>query len=178
MPIAVFVPPLTANLLSNVDSNKDYADGLLNIRQKFSGFRKSYSEFLALLKDPTVTLKEKIDAKKQLVTRITGIIDRGEGGHALNVKTIWDKVISSSLDNSGASTKLSLSGLVSLLLEQLGKEGIKGKARALFDLWTDTLNMKNYGSVIEKAFKTEISLMEVDRYKSYSGAIRKIIKST
>ncbi|MCP5105065.1 MAG: hypothetical protein GY950_16880 [bacterium] len=177
MPIAVFVPPLTAKLLSTVDSPKDYSNELLELREKFSGFRKAYSEFLAVLKDPSITLKEKIDSKKKMITRITGIIESGQSGHALNVKTIWDKLISSSLDEGGSSTKLSLSGMVSLLLEQLAKEKTKGHARALFDLWTDTLNLKNYGQLIEKAFKTKIDATEVERYKRYSQALRQLIKS-
>lgn len=177
MPIAVFVPPLTAKLLSTVDSPKDYSNELLELREKFSGFRIAYSEFLAVLRDPSITLQEKIDSKRKMISRITGIIESGQSGHALNVKTIWDKLISSSLDEGGPSTKLSLSGMVSLLLEQLAKEKTKGQARALFDLWTDTLNLKDYGQLVEKAFKTKIDATEVERYKHYSQALRQLIKS-
>ena len=112
-----------------------------------------------------------------MISRITGIIESGQSRHALNVKTIWDKLVSSSLDEQGPSTKLSLSGMVSLLLEQLAKENAKGQARALFDLWTDALNLKDYGQLVEKAFKTEIDSREVERYKQYSQALRQLIKS-
>ncbi|GAF76036.1 unnamed protein product, partial [marine sediment metagenome] len=177
MPVAVFVPPLTAKLLSKVDSPKDYSNGLLELREKFSGFRKAYSEFLAVLRDPTTTLQKKIESKKKMIARITGIIESGQSRHALNIKTIWDKLVSSSLDEDGPSTKLSLSGMVSLLIEQLTKEKAKGHARALFDLWTDTVNLKDYGQLVEKSFKTEIDASEVERYKQYSQALRQLIKS-
>ena len=176
--VAVFVPPLTAKLLSRVDSPTQYADELLQLREDFTGFRTAYAQFLAILKDPNVALKTKIDAKKKMISRITEIIDSGESGHAFNVRTIWDKVILSSLGSDGASTNLSLSGMVSLLLEQASTEMTKGKARALFDLWTDTLNMKDYGALLERSFNTEIKPDELDRYKRYSEALRSLIKSS
>ena len=178
MPVAVFVPPLTTKLLSRVDSPNQYADELLQLREDFTGFRTAYAEFLAVLKDPTITLKTKIDAKKKMISCITGIIDSGESGHALNVKTVWDKVIGSSLDSDGASTKLSLSGMVSLLIDQVSTEMAKGKARALFDLWTDTLNMKDHGALLERSFRTEIEPAELERYKEYSEALRSLIRSS
>jgi hypothetical protein len=179
MPVSVFIPPLTAKLLSRVsDSPNDYPNELLQLRDKFSGFRKAYGEFLAILQDPNVTLKTKIDAKKKMISRITGIIDQGDSRHALHVKTIWDKIFSANFDNSGVSTKLSLSGLMTILIDQLSAEGAKGQARAIFDLWTDTLNLKNYGELLEKSFKTEIDPKEIEQYKKYSVSVRKIINDT
>lgn len=177
MPISVFIPPLTAKLLSRVDSPKQYADELLELREDFTDFRTAYNEFLTILKDPNVTLKAKIDAKKRMMSRVTGIIDSGESRHALNVKTIWDKLISSSLDVEGASTKLSLSGMVSILLDQTSIERTKGKARALFDLWTDSLNMKDHGALLESSFNTEIDPNEVKQYKKYSESLRFLIRT-
>jgi hypothetical protein len=133
MPVSVFVPPMTARILTTVDSRAHYIEEIVKLRDKFSGFRQSYREFLSMLGDSSVTLKDKIDAKKKMLTRITGIIEQGESGHALNVKTVWDKLVSSSLNEEGTSTKLSLSGLASLLIDQLSKENAKGHAKALFD---------------------------------------------
>jgi len=176
MPVALFVPPLTAKVLSESGSPRDYPGQILALRDRFAGFRKTYNEFLSLLKDPEVTIKEKIAAKERLFEQITGVIERGEAGHALNVRTLWDKLVSSQLDQSGPSAKLSLSGLVSLLIEQAMKERTKGRARALFDLWVDTLNLKNYGALIEKAFKTKIQHQEIERFQKYSVAVRAIIR--
>jgi hypothetical protein len=178
MPVAVFVPPLAAKLLSRVRSLQDCPSELLELRENFSGFRTAYGEFLAVLKDPQVTLDKKIDAKKKMISRITGIITKGESRHALHVKSIWDKMVSSSLDEAGISNKLSLSGFVSVLMDQLTSEGIKGHARALFDLWTDTLNIKNYGELIEKSFKRTIESAEIDQFNLFSEAVRKLIKCT
>jgi len=94
----------------------------------------------------------------------------------LNVITIWDKAIGISFDGLGVSPKLSLSGIISLLIEQIQKEHTRGKARALFDLWTDTVNLKNYGNLIEKTFHTEIDPFEADQVKLYSAAIRSILR--
>jgi hypothetical protein len=120
-------------------------------------------------------LKQKIDAKKHMVTRIGGVIQVGESGHSLNVRTLWEKIIDSSLDQSGVSSKVSLSGMVSLLLDQLSKERVKGQARALFDLWTDTMNLRNYEQLIERSFEARIEVTEAARYKAYSEAVRKLI---
>lgn len=176
MPVAVFIPPLTAKVLSRVGSPDDYPDAVLTLRGTFSGFRDSHREFLAIVSDPNVTLKEKIDAKKRMFSRITGIIDKGESGHALNVKTIWNKLVSSSVDDSGVSARLSLSGLISLFFDQLASERVRGQARALFDLWTDTLNLKNYGELIEKSFGTTIDSAELQLHKEYTESVRKLIR--
>lgn len=177
MPVSIFIPPLTANILSKKCSPKEYPSEILELRDKFKGFRVAYSEFIQLLRDPNITLKEKISAKERLYKSILGVIESGEGQHTLNLRTIWDKLISSQIGESEISTKVSFSGLVSVLLDQLLKERIKGRARSLFDLWTDTLNLKNYGKLIEETFKTEINTNEIDFLKKYSNAIRAIIKS-
>ena len=72
----------------------------------------------------------------------------------------------------------SIIGMVSLLLDQALKETAKGKARALFDLWTDTLNMKEYGPLLERSFKTDIKPMDVERYKKYSESLRLLIRAS
>lgn len=176
MPLAVFIPPLTAKLLARVNSPDDYPGEVLALREKFAGFRSSYREFVAIVRDPNVTLKNKIDAKRRMLSRITGVLDKGESGHALNVKTILSKLFSSSVDDSGVSAKLSLSGLMSLLCDQMATERVKGQARALFDLWTDTLNLRDYGGLIEKTFGTTIDSAELELYKGYTESVRRLIR--
>lgn len=177
MPVTIFVPPLTANILSKAPPSRDYVSEILYLREKFAPFRKTYNEFVELLKSSDVTIREKIYAKERLFNAMTGIIERGDGQHALNVRTIWDKLITSEFGESGVSSKFSLSGMVSVAVEQILKEQKIGRARALFDLWTDTLNMKNYSSLIEKTFNTVIDPIEVEKFKKYSEAVRSIIRN-
>ena len=177
MPVALFIPPLTAKVLSEISHPSECVIEILELSRKFTKFRKTYGEFLRALQRPDLTLREKIAVKKRLVEDIRGIIESGEGQHALNVRTILDKVISSDFGDSGISAKLSLSGVISVLVEQMLKEHTKGHAKALFDLWTDVLNIKNYGSLIEKVFRTELDPQEIEFFENYSSAIRTIIRS-
>ncbi len=177
MPIAIFIPPLTAKVLSQMSRPNKCAVEILELRHKFAKFRKTYGEFSKTLQDPDLTLREKMAVKKRLVENISGVIESGEGQHALNVRTMLDKVIGSDFGDTGVSTKLSLSGAVSILIEQVLKEYTKGHAKALFDLWTDVLNIKNYGALIEKSFRTELDSKEIEFFKNYSSAIRSIIRS-
>jgi hypothetical protein len=177
MPVALFIPPLTAKILSESASAQDFPSQILALRDRFAGFRDTYNKFLLLLKDPSITMKDKIAAKERLFKDITGVIERGEADHALNIRTLWDKLVSSELDRSGPSAKLSLSGLVSLVVEQAMKEHTKGRARAIFDLWVDTLNLKNYGVLIENTFHTKIRNEDVERFQRYSRAVKAIIRN-
>jgi acyl carrier protein len=63
-----------------------------------------------------------------------------------------------------------------MLLDELLKERTKGRARALFDLWTDALNVTNYGSLLESAFGVTISDDEYESVKTYSQGIRAIAR--
>jgi hypothetical protein len=57
------------------------------------------------------------------------------------------------------------------------KEHTKGRARAIFDLWVDTLNLKNYGVLIENTFHTKIRNEDVERFQRYSRAVKAIIRN-
>ena len=122
MPVAIFIPPLTAKVLSGISHPSECAIEILELRNKFAKFRKTYRDFSRILQQPDMTLREKIAMKKRLVENISGVIESGEGQHALNVRTILDKVIGSDFGDSGISTKLSLSGAVSVLIEQTLKD--------------------------------------------------------
>jgi hypothetical protein len=176
MPVALFLPPLTTAVLQKGAKGHNIINEALELRRRFASFRDSYREFEDTLKDPNVSLRDKIAAKNRLFASIVGVIKDDPGRHGLNIKTVWDKVVSSSLDEKGPATKLSLSGLISILLDELLKERTRGKARALFDLWTDALNVKNYGQLLESAFGVTISLEEYKSVKAYSEAVRVIAR--
>jgi hypothetical protein len=80
MPVALFIPPLTAKILSESASAQDFPSQILALRDRFAGFRDTYNKFLLLLKDPSITMKDKIAAKERLFKDITGVIERGEAG--------------------------------------------------------------------------------------------------
>jgi hypothetical protein len=177
MPAAMFLPPLTSAVLQRGTARGDILAEVLELRRRFEPYRATYREFEAILRDKDRTLGDKIAAKKRLFTEIVGVLDSKPGEHALHIRTLWDKVVSSSLDEKGVGTTFSLSGAVSLLVDQLLVERTKGRARALFDLWTDALNVKDYGSLVRRTFGVEISPAEVDFVKEYSQAVRAIIRS-
>lgn len=177
MPVAIFIPPLTARLLDRADSVGRLPAELLALRQEFASIRVSYNAFTALLSDPTVSIHEKISARQRLFQDITGMMERNDVAGSLNLKVLWDKLAGAEAGADGVSSKLSLSGAVSVLLDEFVKSRKMGRARALFDLWTDTVKMKNYGTLIEKAFKTKIDPKEVETLRVYSGAIRKLVGS-
>jgi hypothetical protein len=176
MPAALFLPPLTTAVLQTGARRGNVMGEVLKLRRRFEPYRQTYREFEAILQDSTRTLREKIAARNRLFNEIIGVLNAAPGEHALHIKTIWDKVISSSLDERGIGSKLSLSGMVSVLIDQLVVERTKGRARALFDLWTDALNVKDYGLLVQQAFGAKISASDVELMKAYSLAVRAIIR--
>jgi hypothetical protein len=107
MPAALFVPPLTTAVLKRGARGRDMLNEALELRRKFAPFRDTYREFEETLRDPAITLREKIAAKNRLFTSIVGIIEGEPGQHALNIRTVWDRLISSSFDEKGPATNLS-----------------------------------------------------------------------
>jgi hypothetical protein len=122
-----------------------------------------------------VSIEEKITNRRKLFQDIKEMMDRNDVGGTLNLKVLWEKLAGMQVGTDGLSSKLSLSGAVSVLLEQFIKSHKKGRARALFDLWTDTVKMENYGTLIEKAFKTRVDPKEIETLRAYSGAVQKLI---
>jgi hypothetical protein len=175
MPISIFIPPLTARLLDRADGLGKLPDELMSLREEFARIRESYNSFAALLSDPAVSLSDKIAARKKLFQDITGMMERNDVAGSLNLKVLWDKLAGAEAGADGVSSKLSLSGAVSVLLDEFVKSRKKGRARALFDLWTDTVKMKNYGTLIERAFKTTVDPREVETLRAYSRAVRKLV---
>lgn len=177
MPLPVIVPPLTAHVLSRASSSAEYGNELLELRERFSEYRRTYREFNDLLRDPEVPIKKKLHERALLSDSIKSIIDRGESEHAINVRAIFDTLFSSDLDPSGMSVGLSLTRLVQVATDQIRQRRIRGRARALFDLWSDATNLKNYGSLIERTFGTEINPREARALNSYAAATKSILNS-
>lgn len=172
MPVAIYVPPMTAKILAKHPPLDDLLTEVLELRKAFDGFRATYREFSELLRSDSVSLKKKIEAKNKMFNSIVAAVEQGGTAHALHVKTIWDKLVSSSLDEQGVATKLSLSGMASLLLEQAKEAHTKGRASALFDLWTDTVNIKNYAGLLQSYFGTTINDEEIKHLKDYALGVR------
>lgn len=175
MPVAIFVPPFTAKLLNQAEGTKRLSTELLALREEFAPIRKSYSAFSSLLADPDVSIHHKMIARKKLFEDISGMIDHKDISSSLNLKILWDKLVGSEAGDGGISTKFSLSGAVSVLVDEFVKSRKKGRARALFDLWTDTVKMKSYSKLIEKSFGTTIDTRAVENLQSYSRAIQKLV---
>jgi hypothetical protein len=176
LPVTVFVPPLTAKVLGRGARGEGLLSAVVDLREEFTGLRSAYSEFRRGLEDPSRTLRDQLSAKKRMYDQVLGLFD-GDSGHALNVRTVWDKLVSASLDEAGSSSKLSLSGAVSLLLDQLSQKQIRGRARALFDLWADTTNIENYGGLLESSLGVRVDTEEAKFVRSYSEAERRIIRT-
>ncbi len=62
-------------------------------------------------------------------------------------------------------------------MDQYSHQKATGHAKALFDLWSDTLSIQNYGGLIQKSFGVEIDPKEVESLKQYSASIRSLISS-
>jgi hypothetical protein len=80
--------------------------------------------------------------------------------------------VGSNLDGEGVTTKPSLSGMASLVLEQAMEAHTRGRAQALFDLWTDTMNIENYGELLQSYFGRPIPPREIQHLKNYALEVR------
>lgn len=172
MPVAVYVPPMTAKILAKNPPIEDLLTEVLELRSAFDTFRATYREFSELLRSDSVSLKKKLEAKNKMFSSIVTAVEHSGTAHSLNVKTIWDKVVGANLDEKGLATKLSLSGMASLLLEQAMEARTTGRAQALFDLWTDSVNIENYCGLLESYFGTPIRPQEVKHLKAYATGVR------
>lgn len=176
MPSQVFIPPLTATILAKHPGPDNYADEILEMRRRFDKYRETYREFNALIADPNVTIKEKLQAKQRLDDSIKSIIAQGASGHSLNIQTIFDSILNADWGEEGVSVSLSIVGVLVALLKQFQKMQVRGRARAIFDLWSDGKNLSGYGSLIEKSFGVQIDPAEMDSLEGYSSAVRSIIR--
>lgn len=176
MPTPMYVPPIMAAVLEKKPPPKDIPNEIIKLRHKFSNYRKKYRSFLEDLQNPNLSIKEKLENKARLVDAIESVIKKQTTNHALNIKTIWDKMVSSSLSEEELSSRISLSGAASLIIEEIHRQHVMGRAKAIFDLWTDTRSIKNYGKLLEDNFGTTITSEEIDFTSKYSHALKTIIR--
>lgn len=78
----------------------------------------------------------------------TSLINEGHGERGLNLRTLWEGTFSADISEEGLSSGLSLASIANILIKKVATERAKGRAKALFDVWTNTLNMKNYGKLV------------------------------
>ena len=99
---------------------------------------------------------------------------KGEVSKAsLTMRIVWDGLIAPTIGDFSIHT--AATRVISLLLKQLNRVGIKGRAKSLFDLWINTLNIREYGKLLENNFKCMLDSDELEKYKLYSRGIREII---
>ena len=174
MPVRFFLPPLTAIILSKAPASPtDYISEILRLRDQFSVFRRRYSELAHILENEDLPLRKKLAAKKKYYDDVVKMLKGEVSKASLTMRIVWDGLIAPTIGDFSIHT--AATRVISLLLKQLNRVGIKGRAKSLFDLWINTLNIREYGKLLENNFKCMLDSDELEKYKLYSRGIREII---
>jgi hypothetical protein len=169
-PVRVYVPPAPALILERVATHVSrLVDEILAMREEFAEFRVKYREHQAVLNAPAeYTLAELLDAKKESffeVETALKAISTGRQSSRLMME-IYDAVVGASLspDDSGVELKVSspISKLLGLGLKELGARIVRGRARCLFDLWKNVMDIRGYDSLVTSTFDLEDTALNED----------------
>lgn len=169
-PVRVYVPPAPALILERAATNiNNLVDEIFTMREEFAQFRVKYREHQAVLSAPEkYTLAELLDAKRESffeVETALKAVASGRQGSRLMME-IYDAVVGASLspDDNGVEIKLSspISKLLGVGLKELGGRIVRGRARCLFDLWKNVMDIRGYDSLVTKTFDLEDKALSDD----------------
>lgn len=169
-PMRVYVPPAPALILQRAATQVNkLIDEILVMRDEFAQFRKKYRQHQAVLSAPNnYKLAELLDAKRESffeVEMALNAISKSRQTSRLMME-IYDAVVGASLspDDNGMELKVSspISKLLGLGLKELGIRIVRGRARCLFDLWRNVLEIRGYDSLVTNTFDLEDSALNED----------------
>lgn len=163
----IFIPPISALVFEKAKSEKDIFKAAEEIRYNFSDLRKTFSEYELKLKDDSLSIKESLNALNELESITSNINSKYPKGSIANISEWRDlgillKLIDGiSVDDLSSLTSLFLGKPLKYLAYNLKKR----KAKYLFEMVDNFLNIQNYGSLIQRTFKFDINEIHIKRCK-------------
>ena len=157
--IQIFIPPISSIIFARSKNIGEVAKHTIEVKEEFAELRKNFDSYEKKITDSSLSLKESLEAHYELESSINLLFKKKSDSIPRTIVE-W-KDISTSIkfiDGISASDISSLSNIMlGAPLKVLGNRIKKRKARYLFQLQDDFLNINNYGRLIQNLFKKEIT---------------------
>src|SRR5713226_268478 len=168
-PIPMYIPPIPAVVLERCGGKAPrFLAETIALREEFSDSRKKLIEYQKVISEGSRSLGELSQAYKDSVSDVVRELDRLKFKRTDSklVLELWEAVGETKLEEKGVDSSvqvsLNLGTLLSKGIKWFTVRRIKAGARLLFDLYEKTLQIKNYGSLINSVFKVDASQFSRD----------------
>ena len=145
--IQIYIPPLLSILLSRCNKKDDFPERLIELREEFQNLRTSVHKYLKDIKKPK-SLKEQLKVVQGIVQAFDLLKKEMTEVHTSIIYQSWEIV------REGAPFKI-FAGIMDLLVEKEKKDSILRQIHPFVDLWTMSLEIRDYGRLLEKVFGEE-----------------------
>jgi len=164
-PIPLFIPPIPALVLERCGGQLSRSfDEVLALREEFdTARRKLWSYQGVLANNESRSVGELLQAYRDSVADVTRALDRlaAKRTDSKLVMELWDTTIqlgvSSKEDAIAAEPRLNLAALLGRGFRWLEDRRIRARARLFFDVYEKALQIRQYGHLVTRLFKTEES---------------------
>lgn len=183
-PIPMYIPPIPAVILERCEgkASKFFIE-TLRLRDEFAGTRKRLWKYQQVIsgKD-NLSLGEQFQAYQDSVADVVRELNRLQLKRTDSrlVLEIWDAVgelkVAEQSSYPELQSSLNLGALLSLGIKGFKVLQVKARARQLFDLYNKTLQIRNYGNLLEKVFHVESKKLvnDIDKIEKLGTAIDKL----
>jgi hypothetical protein len=164
-PIPLYIPPILAIILERcgMDSSRFFSEALA-LREEFTASRRKIWTYQNLISNEEGrSLGELSQSYRDSVSDISTALDSVSKNRTDSnlVMELWEAVCDVNVKgNEGklaVDTSLSLSGLLSKGFRWVEVQRVRARARLLFDVYKKAHQVKAYGSLVTKVFKTDPS---------------------
>jgi hypothetical protein len=163
-PIPMYIPPIPAVVLERCSGKATrFIPEAIALREEFADSRRKIAKYQSVLSEGERSLGELSQAYSDSVSDVVRELDRLKLKRTDSklVLEMWEAVGETKLGEQGMNPdvqiSLNLGALLSKGLKWFAVRRVKARARLLFDLYEKTLQIRNYGGLINDVFKVDQS---------------------
>lgn len=174
--VGVFIPPIPAIILSKISTPQEIAEAALEVRENLAPLRKAFHVYEQTVKDDSLPLRESLSALRSLESIASALSKRYERHDVLSM-TEWRDVFNivpkdmEDLDETGLNEGKILKFLLGLPVKRLTKFLRNRRILYLLRLRERFLNIREYGTLIQKVYGFEISNSQVASFREISERV-------
>lgn len=153
----IFIPPITAKILSSSIKIKEIPKIALDMKHKFSSLRDAINEYEERVQDDSLSLKESLESYEEFENTVSQLYKTSDESLPYQV-TEWRDLsnIMKLIDGASASDISSLTSMfLGKPLKFVSDKLKKRRISYLFDLKNSFMNIKKYGMLYQNTFNVE-----------------------
>lgn len=161
----IYIPPIASVIFDRATDISNISAVAIEVRDEFKQIRNHFYEYESRIRDESLSLKESLGAIDELDFSISSLSTKTEESSTTVISewrdlTDFGKLVDGLSASDGASiSKLLLGKPLEVLSHKIRMRNVQ----YFLKVQKDFLKIKNYGKLIERVFKTEVTSAHIDK---------------